>query len=709
MKNLPKTKHKKIKQVFDKASSDLKTLIKGKKISETEGLFGEPSEFLVFELAKTITEDVKGLSAAESANDLLMQIFLDSKNDTTVQEIIQSMILCIHGLILGNYNEEDFRYLYRYSLRYIRNQTPIEKWLRKALLYISAIHNEKELDILREIRYWIQFLGAPLFGTSSFVAAGKELDIDIASAIETEQFRLVDAVMRHPQYLQEAVQELTFQKSFDGLKEWAPDAIQVQLLKIKKKEVYERAQNKISTETSVDNAVSTMQSVFEKEEFRTHDDAVLPVRLQELPSPPPGEVIDPVIFELIPQKLRVGLLPSVAYSTKTKKIEIIFLGGHRIGRSGILIKTDTGGVLLDYGLSVANHRIPEWIPEIDMVDTVLISHAHLDHVGGLPVLYNEFTGKWCSVGPSGAITKILLDDALKVGTPFPPRKYDPLDLISQYNESNIEKVTKNHVQLEYGTSSEVSPGIVVTPVDACHIPGSAAYSIDIEGVKILYSGDFNIDNSVLFQGANLPVDADYTIYDGTYWGREDFDREKVKDQMSQTIADYGPIIIPSFAVGRSQEVLLILEELGITKNRNVIVSGMAERVTKLVGVTGHWASMKKNMIHLQEDDVLVAGGGMMAGGLARHHFNEQRENSKAAVILCGYLAPRTSGWNLLHDYEPHECHVEYARLSAHSSSTNLESYVNSCKGKRIMVHTPVFAEPKGIMIPKYKQRIVINV
>ena len=120
----------------------------------------------------------------------------------------------------------------------------------------------------------------------------------------------------------------------------------------------------------------------------------------------------------------MDLLPSVAYSTKTKNIEIIFLGGPRIGRSGIIIKTDTGGILLDFGMSVANHRIPEWVPELEMIDTVLISHSHLDHVGGLPILFEEFSGKWCSVGPTGGVTKILLDDALKIGTPFPPRKHD---------------------------------------------------------------------------------------------------------------------------------------------------------------------------------------------------------------------------------------------------------------------------------------------
>ena len=707
MKAPPKTNHKKIKQIFSQAESDLKLALKGAQIPKGEGLFGESREFIVFELAKTSSQAVDSLPIAKKANDQLMLIFRDAKEEVSSDEMIEAMTLCLHGLVLGNYDEEDFRYLYRYSLRYIRGQTQLEKWLRKALLYLVAANNESATDILSEIRFWIQFLGAPFFGPALFAEAGSELGIDLQKELDAEHFRLVDAVARHPQYLKEAVQDMTFFDTYEGLKEWGPDALQSQLLKIKRKDAYEKAQEKINSRMSVRESVKVMQQVFEKEKFRTNEETVLPARLQELATPPPGEAIDPGIFELIPQKLRMDLLPSVAYSTKTKKIEIIFLGGPRIGRSGIVIKTDTGGILLDFGMSVANHRIPEWVPELEMIDTVLVSHSHLDHVGGLPILYEEFSGKWCSVGPTGGVTKILLDDAIKVGTPFPPRKYDKLDLVSRFTETNIQKVTKNHVKLEYGQSSEVGPGIVVTPIDACHIPGSAVYHIDIEGVKILYTGDFNMDKSVLFPGANLPTDADYVIFDGTYWGREDFDRVKVGEQMSKTIAEHGPIIIPSFAVGRSQEILLMLEELGITKNRNVMVTGMAEKVTKMVGVSGSWQSMKKNQVDLDEEDVLVAGGGMMAGGLARHHFNEQRNNPKAAIIPCGYLAPRTPGWNLLHGYEPHTCAVEYARLSAHSSATNLESFANSQKGKRIMVHTPVYAPPKGIMIPKYKERIVI--
>ncbi len=707
LKNPPKTKHKMIQQIFEQAEKDLKLALKAKQLPKGEGIFGESREYIVFELAKALNQNIDSLNTAQQANDMLMLMFRDTKEDLSVDGMIQAMTLCLHGFVFGNYSEEDFRFLYRYSLRYIRRQAPIEKWLRKAIVYLVAVNNESGKEILAEVRYWIQFLGAPFFMPSLFSEVGNELGIDIQAEIDSEQFRLVDAVTRHPQYLKEAVQDMTFLESFEGLKDWGPDAIQLQLLKIKKKKIYEKAQEKINSGMSVSDSVKVMKQVFVKEKFRTNKQTVLPIRLQELSSPPPGEAVDPVIFELIPQKLRMDLLPSVAYSTKTKKIEIIFLGGPRIGRSGIIIKTDTGGILLDFGMSVANHRIPEWVPELEMIDTVLISHSHLDHVGGLPILFEEFSGKWCSVGPTGGVTKILLDDALKIGTPFPPRKHDKHDLISRFNETNVQKVTKSHVKLEYGKSNEVGPGIVVTPIDACHIPGSAAYLIDIEGVKILYTGDFNMDKSALFPGANLPTDADYVIFDGTYWAREDFDRSKVREQFSTTIANHGPVIIPSFAVGRSQEILTMLDELGITKNRNVMVTGMAERVTKMVGVTGNWQSMKKNRIHLEESDVLVAGGGMMSGGLARHHFNEQRNNPKAAVMPCGYMAPRTPGWNLLHGYEPHECTVEYARLSAHSSATNLETYIKSCKGKRIMVHTPFISQAKGIMIPKYKERIVI--
>ncbi|MFX1605069.1 MAG: MBL fold metallo-hydrolase [Promethearchaeota archaeon] len=707
-KGIPKTKNKKIKTLFNQAISDVERVKRGVSVPDEKGPFGESREFLAFEVAKATEVPVEGLTKAETADAVLMETFRDARDNPTPGDIIQSMTLCLYGLVLGNYDEEDFRYLYRYSLRHVRNQGQIENWLRKALVFLSAMKHDSVKEIMSEVRRWLQFLGAPVFSPGLFRDAGEAFDVNTKQVLESEELRLVDALTRHPQYIREAVEGKPFMEVMEACREWTPDVLLSELLAVAKERVYAEAENVVTQDMSVSDSIDAMKKHFEKSQFQSHKKAVLPVRLQQLKEPPPGEAIDPVIFELIPQKLRMGLLPSVAYSSKTKKIEIIFLGGPKIGRSGILIKTDTGGVLLDFGLSVANHMIPEWVPELEMIDTILVSHAHLDHVGGLPVLFDKFDGKWCSVGPTGGITKTLLIDAVKVGTPFPPRRYSKLDLISRFNEENIRKVTDNHVRLEYGKSNEVGPGIVVTPIEACHISGSAVYSIDIEGVKILYTGDFNIDESVLFPGAAVPTDSDYIIFDGTYWGRQDFDRKKVTETVSDVVSNYGPVIIPSFAVGRSQEMLMILENLGVTKNRNVIVAGMADRITNLVGVRGHWRSIKKNKEHLEEDDVLVAGGGMMGGGLARHHFNEHRNNQKAAVVLCGYLAPRTPGWNLLHGFEPHECKMEYARLSAHSSTSNLESFVNSCSGKKIMVHTPTEKAPRGIIIPEYRERITIK-
>ncbi len=703
----PASSSKIVARHFKNAESAIQDATKGKSLAG-QGLFGENVELMAYELSVARTLDTQSLVKGVQCHEKLMQTFRDDIEDPAQEDIIEVMTLCLYGFLLDLFNEEDFRFLYRYSLRYIRTQNDIEDWLRRALIVIASCRHKKPEDIMKEIRYWITYLGAPLFSPISFSDPARELGIDLSEVLTQERYRLADALIRHPQYLSEAVAGRPFLDVYENLKEWGPDVLLRDTLGIARDAAYREAQQSLDTSLPVPDAIESVKQVFERERFQSHDGEVLQVRLQELPKPPPGEAIDPVIFELIPQKLRVGLLPSVAYSSKIKKIEIIFLGGPRIGRSGILIKTDTGGILMDFGLSVANHRIPEWCPELEMVDTVLVTHGHLDHLGGLPVLFEDYEGKWCSVGPTAGIAKMLLEDALKVGTPFAPRKYDKLDLISRYNARNIEKVTRSHVQLEYGESSEVSPGIVVTPIDACHIPGSAVYEVDVEGTKIMYTGDFNMDKSILFSGANLPTDSDYVIFDGTYWGREDFDRTRVAEQISSTIAKHGPVIIPSFAVGRSQEILMMLEDLGITKNRNVWVTGLAERVTKFVGVKGSWQSMKKNKVHLSEDDVLVAGGGMMSGGLARHHFNEQRSNPKAAVILCGYLAPRTAGWNLLHGYEKHECKVELARLSAHSSSSNLEQFAKSCKGRRYMVHTPYTASVRGLNIPEYKERIIVK-
>lgn len=702
--NAPKTKNRYLKSLFTRAFDAAESIFEGEK-ADGMGPFDEPIEFLSYQLLKRTNEDLKAFSKATIADERLSLILREVLEEKSISKVIESLILGTYGYILGHYDEEDFRYLYRYTLGEGNKHEDYSDWIKKSLSLIAALNHEKPEDVLSEIRQWISYLGTPLYHPSDFIDHCKLFDIDIEPFLTSEDMRTVIALRTHPEYLREAIQGRAFDELYEATKEWLPDVLLTEMYTISETSMYEELQKHITDDLNVGRAVEIARKQFTRMGFQIDDTTQIPVKLQKLSNPPPPEAINPVIFEMIPQKLRMHLMTSVAYATTPKEVEIVFLGGPRIGRSGILIKTATGGILLDYGLSVANQMIPEWVPDLETIDTILISHSHLDHIGGLPSLYDRYEGKWCSTSTTGAITMALLDDALKVGTPLPPRKHDRLDRISKFNQDNIDKVSKNHVKLDMGDTSEIAPGILVTPIDACHIPGSVAYLIDIEGFKILYTGDFNLDQSILFPGASLPIDPDVVIFDGTYWGREDFDRAKVSEQISRVIENKGPVIIPSFAVGRSQEILSILDKLGITNSHDVIVAGMAEKITKMVGITGKWEGLKKNKTELDKDDVLVAGGGMMGGGLAKHHFEQQRDNKDAAVILCGYLAPRTSGWNLLHGYEPHECHVEYARLSAHSSASKLEEYIDLCKGKKFMVHTPTLEQPRHLLIPELSQRM----
>ncbi len=705
---VPRVANKYLREILDRGMRDARDAAQGKSIPDGEGLFGESRQFVAFQVIRAAKKEPDVLDEALAANAVLELILLGRTSRISKDQFINAATLLVYGLIFGLYNKDDLRHAYRLSLTTKYSHKDIEQWLRKAIVVISVAEGHEGRELLSRIREWIEFLGTPLWPPEMFVEPCNELGIDISDILQEEDYRLVTTLRKYKDYIEEAVSNKTYESVRKLTREWLPDGISRKVHRIYRARVNAEAQKLVSPEMTVADAIEAVSRYYDQVGFKSHDGTVLPVRLQDLPNPPPIEAMDPALFEMIPQGLRVGLMSSVAYSSKITRIEILFLGGPRIGHSGILIKTNTGGILLDYGLSVANQRMPWWEPELEMIDTVLVSHAHLDHVGGLPILYDKFEGKWCSTGLTAAISRLLLEDALNVGTPLPPRKRDRTDLVSRYNRRNIDRAIRSHVPLEIGKSSEVAAGVVVTPIAASHIPGSAAFLIDIEGVQILYTGDFNLDQSLILPGANLPTKADYVMFDGTYWGREDFDRTYVLHQMEEIVQNHGPVIIPAFAVGRSQEMLVLLEKIGATQVRNVIVAGLAEKVTKISGFEGHWSALKTGKVSLQEDDILVAGGGMMNGGLAKEHFELQRDNPNAALVLCGYLAPRTPGWNLLHGYEKHKCRVQYARLSAHSSASRLQDFAKEFTGKRIMVHTPVERSPRGIKIPRPGERIVIK-
>ncbi|MHA2359426.1 MAG: hypothetical protein ACXAB5_04075, partial [Candidatus Thorarchaeota archaeon] len=266
-KGFPNTKYKVIRTLFSRAESDLQLVTKGKKIPDETGIFGDPRELLVFELAKSIENSVESLEKAISADKVLLEIFRDVREDPSVLEMIQSMTLGLYGLILGNYNEEDFRYLYRYSLKHVRNHQKIEQWLRKALVLLAASQYDDEREIMSEIRLWLQFLGAPIFSPASFVKYGEELGVDIKSVVDSEEFKFVDALSRHSQYLREAIEGRPFLEVYNFCKEWTPDALLSDLLAITREKAYKGAQEVVESDMDVTQSFEAVKKHFKKNQF----------------------------------------------------------------------------------------------------------------------------------------------------------------------------------------------------------------------------------------------------------------------------------------------------------------------------------------------------------------------------------------------------------------------------------------------------------
>ena len=337
---IPKTDVPIIKSQFKQAAADAETALKGKSIRKGEGPFDEPRELLAFAILEASGELSQTISTAQSIADRLMEVFRDASPEISVADYLESATLCLYGFILGTYNEEDFRYFYRYSLSRIRNHASIESWLRKAIVFYCLCKNLRGRDLLDEFRHWIRYLGASACNHNLLVEVCAAFGEDIRSVVAEPDFRFVDSLQRHPQYLKEAIEGRSYLDVRNATKDWLQDVMSEKLLRLYQKQMYKLAQDNIKQDTNVAEAYDAVRSTFKKAGFRSDRKSVFPVQLQRLSTPPPAEAVDPVVFEMIPQKLRVNLLPSVAYSTKTKTVEIIFLGGPRIGRSGILLKTD---------------------------------------------------------------------------------------------------------------------------------------------------------------------------------------------------------------------------------------------------------------------------------------------------------------------------------------------------------------------------------
>ncbi len=401
-----------------------------------------------------------------------------------------------------------------------------------------------------------------------------------------------------------------------------------------------------------------------------------------------------------------------------QKIRITFLGGGNIGNMGILIQHDNNAILLDYGMSVANNSIPRWHPALKYVKAVLVTHAHLDHTGGLPYLITPENGKsWYATQSTKILTEKLLNSTTSIIRMNGVTKKKATPLQSAYlNSSNLINLFNVYNPISPNETTEISPGFEVTPYPASHIFGSVGYKIDVFGKSIFFTGDFSLDSSELFDGAKFPTDSDVTIFDGTYYNRR-IDKTDPNTVILKAAETCDRLIIPAFSVGRTQEMISRLERLRISTKRTIKTTGLAAEVSKIMGIKAKYDIVKDvSGKHFEENDIVVTGHGMLQGGTARNVLDETKDDEKTGVLLCGYQAPNTLGFALQNSLpvakQRYHQKIFSAQISGHTNPQGLNEFISKIEGKKVMVHTPdntiLRKEHKEILIPDYNKEIIIR-
>jgi len=385
-------------------------------------------------------------------------------------------------------------------------------------------------------------------------------------------------------------------------------------------------------------------------------------------------------------------------------MKVEFLGGAReVGRSAILVNDS---LLLDYGLETST---PLQYPVGDVdPDAVVVSHGHLDHAGAVPSLLTGDSRPpihWTP--PTRALALTLAEDTLKL---------HGNTLQCPFTETHVRRTTQVSQTHGYGESFEAA-GHEVTLYNAGHIPGSAHVHIDDGETTLLYTADIGPLGGGepvqrLVDGSTARPEADIVITESTYADVEHTDRTRVEasfvESVQTTVWEGGTVIVPVFAIGRAQELLLVCAANDI----DCYLDGMAREVTEtlrrhpdFVRDHGALARAKSNARFVSGRDgqreriagqntVILTTAGMLGGGPVVSYIPEIRQNPTNKVAMTGYQVEGTPGRELLESGRaefdgrvlPVSAQVEQYDFSAHADRTGLRAFLDEYRESRILVN-----------------------
>ncbi len=407
--------------------------------------------------------------------------------------------------------------------------------------------------------------------------------------------------------------------------------------------------------------------------------------------------------------------------------------------SAYLLQTKRATVLLECGLVQGSPKAEKANEKpfpfaVESIDAVVLSHAHLDHSGRLPRLARDgYGGQIILTRATGELLEIMLKDAAylqkkdaewenKRRRRAGKREIEPL-----FTEQDVQQILAQCEEIDYGRRWPVAPGVHVCFRDAGHILGSAIVELFIdEGgreQRLVFSGDLGNSEAALMRDPEILTSADAVLMESTYGDRNHRSMEDTLDEFRGIILEAGAtggnVLIPSFAVGRTQEVIFRLGEMyqqGDLRQQAVFLdSPMAIAVTevyhrhhssfnsedrdqmrqshapslhKFLPVLRYSRSTEESMAinRLSEGAIIIAGSGMCNGGRIRHHFKHNLWRQRTHVLFVGYQASGTPGRALVDGVKSIQMGGERIAVkaaihtlggfSAHASQAQLVDWVN---------------------------------
>ncbi|NMC81093.1 MAG: MBL fold metallo-hydrolase [Chloroflexi bacterium] len=326
------------------------------------------------------------------------------------------------------------------------------------------------------------------------------------------------------------------------------------------------------------------------------------------------------------------------------------------------------------------------------IDAVILSHAHIDHSGNLPnLIKNGYSGPIYTNPATARLADIMLRDSAHVqesDVEYVNRKRmrrgePPIEPL--YTQADAERVVDQFVKVEYNQAFEPVPGVNAHLVDAGHILGSASVVLDIQenhrSYRLWFSGDIGRRFLPLLKDPTMPEAADYLIMECTYGDKSHDDPQLAYDELRETVQRTvkrgGKVIIPAFAVGRTQELVFELNEMmttGQIPSIPVFVDSplavnatqvfqefpqyFDEQTHEFIRQGRHPALNFKQLTYIHSVDeskalndrhdpmVIISASGMAEAGRILHHLRNNIEDARNTVIIVGWQAPNTLGRRL---------------------------------------------------------------